>query len=76
MGHISCREEQVFMDCAPLCPITREVASPCPSVCVGGCGCLEGMVIDEVEQRRCVIQCPNQGMSIYTGILLLNHLCV
>ena len=53
------------MDCAPLCPTTcsnMDVASPCPSVCVGGCGCPEGMVIDE-EQRRCVMpsQCPDKG---------------
>ena len=41
------------MDCAPLCPTTCSnmgVASPCPRVCVGECGCPEGMVIDE-EQR-------------------------
>ena len=54
------------MDCAPLCPTTCSnmgVASPCPRVCVGGCGCPEGMVIDE-EQRRCVIpsQCPDKSM--------------
>ena len=31
-------------------------------VCVRGCGCPVGMVIDE-EQRRCVIpsQCPNKS---------------
>ena len=36
------------------------LTSPCPSVCVGGCGCPEGMMIDE-EQRRCVIPslCPD-----------------
>ena len=60
-------EGQMFMDCAPLYPITCSnmgVASPCPSVCVGGCGCPEGMVIDE-EQKRCVLpsQCPNQGIA-------------
>ena len=59
-------EGQVFMDCAPLCPTTcsnKDVASRCPRVCVRGCGCPEGMVIDE-EQRRCVMpsQCPNKGI--------------
>ena len=59
-------EGQVFMDCAPLCPATcsnMSMASPCPRVCVEGCGCPEGMVIDE-EQRRCVMpsQCPNKGI--------------
>ena len=54
------------MDCAPLCPATCSnvgVASPCPRICVGGCGCLEGMVIDEV-QRRCVMpsECPDKSM--------------
>ena len=56
----------MFMDCAPLCPTTCSnvgVASPCPRVCVRGCGCPEGMMIDE-EQQRCVMpsQCPDKSM--------------
>ena len=77
--HISCTSEgQVFMDCAPLCPTTCSnmgVASPCPRVCVGGCGCPEGMVISE-EDGRCVMpsQCPNQGSYAYTlGLDLHNR---
>ena len=58
-------EGQVFMDCVSLCPTTCSnmgVVSPCPQVCVGGCGCPGGMVISE-EERRCVMpsQCPDQG---------------
>ena len=56
------------MDCAPYCPATCSsvgVASPCqrPGVCVGGCVCPEGMVIDE-ELGRCVmpLQCPHKSM--------------
>ena len=67
-------EGQVFMDCTPLCPTTcsnKDVASPCPRVCVRGCGCLEGMVIDE-EQRRCVMpsQCPNKSKIQYHNKLV------
>ena len=68
----------MFMDCAPLCPTTCSnvgVASPCPTVCVGGCGCPEGTVIDE-EQQRCVMpsQCPDKGSSI--TVLLLFKYCI
>ena len=66
------------MDCVPLCPTTCSnmgVASPCPSVCVKGCGCPDGMVINE-EQRRCVMpsQCPNKGMSKFKP-MKLDDLC-
>ncbi|XP_065919808.1 von Willebrand factor-like [Dysidea avara] len=56
------------MDCAPLCHTTCSnfgQTSPCPVVCVRGCGCLQDMAIDE-DQRRCVMpsQCPNKTCSV------------
>ena len=67
------------MDCVPLCPTTCSnmgVASPCPSVCVKGCGCPDGMVINE-EQRRCVMasQCPNKGTKIQANEIRRFVLC-
>ena len=77
------------MECAPLCPTTCSnygLASPCPAVCIRGCGCPQGMVVDE-DLRRCVMpsQCPNksrlhhttkktfaQGNNIYCDSLLLS----
>ena len=46
-----------MMDCAPLCQTTcsnLSINSPCPEVCVRGCGCPGSMVIDE-DQERCVL---------------------
>jgi len=69
-------EGQVFMDCAPLCHTTCsnvDQNSPCSAVCVRGCGCPQGMVIDE-DQRRCVMpsQCPNKSML--TNYSYMKHL--
>ena len=56
------------MDCVSLCPTTCSnmgvTSSPCPRVCVEGCGCPEDMVINE-EQGRCMMpsQCPDQGTN-------------
>ena len=63
-------EGQIFMDCAPLCRktcSTVDQTSPCPEVCVRGCGCPDGMAIDE-KQRRCVMRsrCPNKGSYSHT----------
>ena len=65
------------MDCAPLCHTTCSNFghnSPCPVVCVRGCGCPQGMVIDE-DQRRCVmpLQCPNKSMLASMLALVSNY---
>ena len=56
-------EGQEMMDCVPLCQNTCSnvnVDSPCPEVCIRGCGCPGSMVLDE-NRGRCVrqSQCPN-----------------
>jgi len=55
-----------MMDCAPLCQNTcsnvnvESYLSPCPDVCVRGCGCPSNMILDE-DRGRCVMpaQCSN-----------------
>ncbi|XP_065888430.1 keratin-associated protein 10-6-like isoform X2 [Dysidea avara] len=60
-------EGQEMMDCVPLCQNTCSnvnVDSPCPEVCIRGCGCPGSMVLDE-NRGRCVrqSQCPNANAA-------------
>ena len=61
-------EGQVPSSCASLCPPTCEErnTSFCPSVCVEGCVCPSGQVID-TKNSKCVYEedCPIQGIYIY-----------
>lgn len=59
---IACRDGKIYQECGTACPMTCEnVRSDeligCPSICVQGCFCPPGSVLDSdgmcVKQRQC-----------------------
>ena len=65
-------EGQIFSDCASRCPRTCN-SNPdilCPTVCVSGCTCPSGQVIDTAN-NRCVPQdeCPSNSTYTCHGVV-------
>ncbi|XP_019528807.3 cysteine-rich venom protein 6-like [Aedes albopictus] len=63
-----CDENKVFNQCGTACPemcetLEHEEPEPCPEICVSGCFCREGYVLDSDE--KCVLpeDCPNNATT-------------
>ncbi|XP_062534952.1 cysteine-rich venom protein 6-like [Armigeres subalbatus] len=63
-----CDENKVFTECGSACPETCETIEhkepePCPEICVPGCFCREGFVLD--PDNKCVepVDCPNNATT-------------